>query len=71
VSHLHLVRPTRTVIVGRARQLRAEIDQIFKDADYWNAAHPNDPPIDPDPDGRLKAIAKGIDTMLAQEERAT
>jgi hypothetical protein len=68
MSHLHLVRTSRTIIIGRARQLRAEIDQIFVDAEYWNSEHPNDQPIDPDPDGRLRSIADGIDAMLAKEQ---
>lgn len=59
---------TRTVIVNRARMLRAEITQIINEAAHWNRMHPNELPIDPDQHGQLRAIADSIDAMLAKEK---
>jgi hypothetical protein len=63
-----LVRPSRKAIIARARFLRVEIQQIFDDAAHWNRINPNQENINPDPDGELRAIAEGIDAMLAKEE---
>jgi hypothetical protein len=53
-------------IMDRARKLRADIAQTFADAAHWNSINVphKGPPIDPDPDGKLKRIAAGIDRML-------
>ena len=59
----------RAAIIARARNTRAEIAQIFADADHWNRLHVpwKGKPIDPDPDGQLKRIADGLDRMLEAE----
>lgn len=51
-------------IIKRAEVLRAEISQIFLDADHWNEARTVFEKIDPDPDGTLKNLANKLDTML-------
>jgi hypothetical protein len=62
---------SRASIIARARKLRAEIEQAYADAAYWNSINcpHKGPPIDPDPDGKLRRIAEGIDKMLARESR--
>ncbi|MGE0363026.1 MAG: hypothetical protein AB7R67_20095 [Vicinamibacterales bacterium] len=57
----------RHEILAEARRIRAEIEQIFIDAEHWNRIHPSEEPIHPDPDGRLRRLAKGIDQMLASD----
>lgn len=61
----------RASIVARASKLRQEIAQQFADAEHWNRVNVpwKGEPIDPDPDGRLRRIANGIDRMLAGEAR--
>jgi hypothetical protein len=60
----------RSSIIARAVAMRAEIQQLFDDAAHWNRVHVpwKGQPIEPDPDGRLRRIADGIDRMLAREE---
>jgi hypothetical protein len=62
---------SRASIIARARKLRAEIEQAYADAAHWNSINcpHKGPPIDPDPDGKLRRIAEGIDKMLAREAR--
>jgi hypothetical protein len=61
--------PERARIIGRARRLRAEIEQIFTDVASWNdnARHPDDALVDPDPFGELRRLATAIDDMLAND----
>jgi len=48
--------------------MRAEIAQIFADADHWNATHtPWKEAVNPDPDGELKRLADNLDVMLSTE----
>ena len=60
---------SREAIIQRARDMQANIEQIFSDAEHWNRV--NVPwkglPINPDADGKLRRIADGIDKMLANE----
>lgn len=61
----------RIDLLRRAAASRVEIEQIFVDAASWNAnaktRKQGDPPIDPDPDGRLRRAIDGISTMLERE----
>lgn len=59
----------RLVILNRAMRLRVDIEQIFIDTAHWNVhARPAcDERIDPDPDGKLRRMADGLDRMLATE----
>jgi hypothetical protein len=60
---------TRQQLIDGAGRIRADIEQIFTDADSWNQNHrpEGESPIDPDPDGELAKCAKAIDGMLAKE----
>ncbi|MBP7527124.1 MAG: hypothetical protein KA801_04330 [Syntrophorhabdaceae bacterium] len=58
---------TRAEILADAAHLRAEILEIFLDAEHWNNVHPDELSIDPDPDGELNAIVKAVDKMLARQ----
>jgi hypothetical protein len=62
---IHCKVKQRDVLLGRATIMRKEITQIFDDTDHWNSTHPNEEPINPDPDGSLQRLAAGIDKMLA------
>ena len=55
----------RANILREAYRIKTEIAQIFADADYWNINHPNEEPINPDPDGALRRLADGVDRTLA------
>lgn len=59
---------TREQLVARMRKLRQDIAAIFDDAAYWNRVHPDEEPIDPDPDGLMARIATALDASLAGEE---
>lgn len=63
--------PDRQRIIARAIVQRAEIEQIFVDIDSWNknstARKNGADAIDPDPDGKLRRMADGLDRMIAAE----
>lgn len=63
------VKRNRARLVERARVLRGEIEQTFTDCAYWNdnVRKADEAPIDPDPDGRLRRMADGLDRMLEDE----
>ena len=41
-------RHQRGMIVANCRLLRADVEQIFRDADHWNRTHPDEDAIDPE-----------------------
>lgn len=51
----------------RAKELRAEIEQLFNDTDYWNSIHPDKEPIDIDPDGMLKEQLLRMEAIIFEE----
>jgi hypothetical protein len=51
---------TREQILEEADRIRREIEQVFIDTEYWNSVHPNEEPINPDPDGMLARIKIGV-----------
>lgn len=72
---VHSVVKQRDIATGRERlirrtiRLRADIEQIFTDCASWNdnARKPHETPIDPDPDGKLRRVADGLDRTLVME----
>ena len=58
---------TRKSFFVRARKLKAEIEQQFLDADHWNRSHPEEEPIDIDPDGALRSCLAYCDGILNGE----
>ena len=63
-------RHQRGMIVANFRRLRADIERIFLDVDHWNRTHPDEDPVDPDPDETLQKMADEIDTLLLAEQTA-
>lgn len=59
----------RQHLVERAGDLRRRISAIFADARAWNTAHPDEPPIDPDPQEELRQWDRALGRMLRNEER--
>ena len=55
---------TRETLLARARHQRQEIAEFFADVAQWNRQHPEEEPIDPDPDGQLAEIAARLDQTL-------
>jgi hypothetical protein len=47
---------TRLQIIDDGRRIITEIRQIFLDAEHWNRLHPDEEPLDPDPQGELRAL---------------
>lgn len=58
----------RGILLANMRHQRSEIERMFIDCDHWNRAHPNDAPIDCDPDGILRQIADDLDAALLAEQ---
>ena len=56
------------VFMNRRRHLREEIRAIFADAAHWNRIHPDEEPIDPDPDDTLQRLAEECDAYLEGSE---
>lgn len=44
------------------------IEQLFTDVAHWNRTHPNEEPVDADPDGRLRLTQDAYREMLAIDE---
>lgn len=55
-------------LLQRARRIRSEIRQIHIDAEAWNAWHPDQEPLNGDPDGELGKLAVGLDRSIAEME---
>ena len=51
-------------LINRAIKQRDEITQIFSDVDHWNRTRTQFEYIDADPDGDLKEMAAGLDSVL-------
>ena len=58
----------RAMLVNAARRIRANIEQVFSTAAHWNRSHPEEQPIDVDPDGEMRRITDEIDTFLLREQ---
>ena len=58
-------------IIAGARKTRADIAQLFAEAEHWNRVNVpwKGPAINPDPDGQLKRLAVGLDQLLAAEKK--
>ncbi len=46
---------TRESFFVRAQQNKAEIEELFATMEHWNRTHPEEEPIDVDPDGALRS----------------
>lgn len=53
-------------MILRAEKIKAEIEQIFVDASHWNRIHPDEEPIDPDPDGKMKECWHYCDEVITK-----
>lgn len=58
---------TRSELIAKAQRIHDGIKQMFIDAEHWNNLHPEEKPIDPDPDGFLKHMLEVIGAVLARE----
>lgn len=58
----------RGIILANARQIRHDIEQIFIDGAEWNRTHPNEEPVDVDPDGDLRGLADQLDAFLLAQQ---
>ena len=58
----------RALLLEQVRMTRAEIEQIFMDAEHWNRMHPNEAKIDVDSDGTLRQTADDLDALLLREQ---
>ena len=61
---LAIVERDKAGIIARAKHIVSEIDQMFRDAEYWNSRNPNEPPIDADPDGTLRQLRVNLEAMI-------
>lgn len=64
--------PERQRIINEAARILTEIRQIFIDTQSWNdnarlKLYPDEPPIDPDPDGKMGKLQDGLVAMLQRE----
>jgi hypothetical protein len=56
-------------IVRDAERSVRTVDQLFSDAARWNRLHPNEEPIDPDPDGEMAAVKRYAQAMIKECKR--
>lgn len=57
----------RQRLINEAARIANDIDQHFMDARYWNHYHPNEKPLDPDPDGQMVKWKQSLESMLKSE----
>lgn len=62
---------TKESLIADARRIIKNIDQMFIDVRHWNEntrprPYPNDPPIDPDPDGQMARMRAAVQKTLDQ-----
>lgn len=60
-------RAEKARIVQNMLRARRKVDLIFSDCADWNRLHPNEEPINPDPDGELMRWRKWLDAQLDGE----
>jgi hypothetical protein len=65
----HKKRPTLTSIIKDAERSIKNIDQLFADTAHWNRLHPDEKPIDPDPDGEMAAVKRYAQALLQECRR--
>lgn len=60
----------RIGFIERAIRIRAEIQQIFLDADHWNRSvrKPDEELIDPDPKGEMKNALEELNKFIGPEQ---
>lgn len=54
--------------LARGRKIVNECRQIIADAEAWNALHPTEEPIEPDPGGVLASIIENMERTIALQE---
>lgn len=54
----------RANLIARASEQLAALDQYDADVDHWNRTHPNETPINTDPDGKLAEIRRYLTALL-------
>lgn len=59
----------RQDIINDAARIVNNIDQQLIDVAYWNELHPNETPIDADPNGQLRRWKRGFEGLLKNEAR--
>jgi hypothetical protein len=59
----------RRAILDNAIRVRDGMQSIIDDCAHWNRIHPDQEPIDGDPDGRMQRTIAAINEMLAIDER--
>ncbi len=57
----------RQRIINEAARIANNIEQHFLDVEYWNTYHPNETPIDPDPDNKLAQWKRSMESLLQSE----
>lgn len=61
--------PFESQLRARARRIAREVEQIRVDAEHWNRLHPDEEPINPDPDGELDAVYAFASRVLQEVGR--
>lgn len=60
----------RRRILKNASENIDEIEQLLADVAHWNRTHPDQEPINIDPDGKLRQMADALRDMLARDAAA-
>lgn len=59
----------RIRIIREAKRQLREIKQLLIDVRSWNDNHPDQKPIEADPDGQMTVIKVGLERMLLNEKQ--
>ena len=54
----------QAVLQGRRRHLLVEIEQLRLDVEHWNRIHPDEEPIDWDPEGTMRQMYEDLQRGL-------
>jgi hypothetical protein len=57
---------TLASIIRDMERAIATVDQLFADTAHWNRLHPEEEPIEADPDGEMAAIKRYAEAMIRE-----
>ena len=60
---------TLASIIKDAERSIENVDELFADTAHWNRLHPEEEPIDPDPDGEMAAVRRYAEAMIRECRR--
>jgi hypothetical protein len=55
----------QSIIRDAERAVRV-VDELFNDTAHWNRLHPDEAPLDPDPDGEMQKVKQYAHALIKE-----